>query len=274
MIMSCGSATTLDFLAFPSAFPSAEFTLEFPAFPSVSHCPFPSAFPSAEGVGAIPCTYPSVSTSPFVPSNNQLSVAAQVRANGGEPFPSGSIGDGGAASYTAAASAAFEDWCNEVAASMAQMAAPRVLGRKHRQRLMRQCGTSSTALRLVQGPPNVPPCPARIFFLPCSPHATLPLGARAALPCNPRLPLQPTLAPAASASPCRCTCPCSPRSPLQPHSPLQPRSPLQPALAPAAVLTPAACARPCSRTRPCSPRASAALQPTCALQPVLTYRPC
>ncbi|CAI5950168.1 unnamed protein product [Closterium sp. NIES-65] len=146
--MSCGSATTLDFPAFPSAFPSAEFTLEFPAFSSAFHCPFPSSFPSAEGVGAIPCEYPSVSASPFAggdPSETQLSVAAQVSANGGDPFPSEfisrfpAVGDGGAASGTTTANVALEDWCNEVAASMVQTAAPRVLGRKQRQRLMRQC---------------------------------------------------------------------------------------------------------------------------------------
>ncbi|CAI5531183.1 unnamed protein product [Closterium sp. Naga37s-1] len=98
-------------------------------------------------VGAIPCEYPSVSASPFAggdPSETQLSVAAQVSANGGDPFPSEfisrfpAVGDGGAASGTTAANVALEDWCNEVAASMVQTAAPRVLGRKQRQRLMRQ----------------------------------------------------------------------------------------------------------------------------------------
>ncbi|CAI7861423.1 unnamed protein product [Closterium sp. NIES-53] len=145
----------------------------------------------------------------------------------------------------------------------------------------------------LSGPPNVPPCLARNFFLPCpaaraprcpalrpahSPAlqlarcAALPLGPRAALPCSPRaaLPLgprhpalRPTLAPAARARPC------SPRSPLHLRSPLQPHSPLQPArcpaLRPACLCCPAPCVRPAAR---------ADLPPACLRCPRTTVSSC
>ncbi|CAI7922855.1 unnamed protein product [Closterium sp. NIES-54] len=102
------------------------------------------------------------------------------------------------------------------------------------------------------GPPNVPPCPARKMFLPCSPRAALPCSPRATLPCSPRSPLQPALAPVARARPWY-------------DSILSPRSPLRPTLAPAAALAPSAHASPCSRARPCSLRSP--LQPHSPLQP-------
>ncbi|CAI5479670.1 unnamed protein product [Closterium sp. Yama58-4] len=120
-------------------------TLDFPASlspsPCVSPCASPSAFssasPSAEGTSASHSASARPRAFPMSPSADSIPLPDAAQSFGAF--------DERAANGTASADVALEDWLNEVAVSLAQtppaqFAArmPLALGRKQRQRLMRQ----------------------------------------------------------------------------------------------------------------------------------------